>query len=219
MLAVHTIELGEIPVYGTFDGCHSWREPMLVNFFSQWFTALNLLPSSATEATLRRFRLRRARRSHRYGWPSGIRHCVAGHAVTRRVACNDVCSDSKPVELTSDQIADVLERIERRSRHSAHRARCAIGSTYRWALRRSKLRRNPIVGLGFTVRPIPRERVLSDDEWQKLWRGIDTVSGMAEPMRIILLIEVRLFLFCHGCHEILDQIGRRLASPTSMAKA
>ena len=58
MLAVHTIELGEIPVYGTFDGCHSWREPMLVNFFSQWFTALNLLPSSATEATLRRFRLR-----------------------------------------------------------------------------------------------------------------------------------------------------------------
>jgi integrase len=98
--------------------------------------------------------------------------------------------DVPAVELTSDQIADVLERIERRSRHSAHRARCAIGSTYRWALRRSKLRRNPVVGLGFTVRPIPRERVLSDDEWQKLWRGIDTVSGMAEPMRIILKLAI-----------------------------
>ena len=36
--------------------------------------------------------------------------------------------DVPAVELTSDQIADVLERIERRSRHSAHRARCAIGS-------------------------------------------------------------------------------------------
>jgi len=94
------------------------------------------------------------------------------------------------VEPTGDQIADVLERIERRSRHSAHRARCAIGSTYRWALRRSKLRRNPVVGLVFTVRPIPRERVLSDDEWQKLWQGIDTGSGMAEPMRIILKLAI-----------------------------
>jgi integrase len=55
--------------------------------------------------------------------------------------------DVPAVELTSDQIADVLERVERRSRHSTHRARCAIGSTYRWALRRSKLRRNPVVGL------------------------------------------------------------------------
>ena len=98
--------------------------------------------------------------------------------------------DVPAVEPTGDQIADVLERIERRSRHSAHRARCAIGSTYRWALRRSKLRRNPVVGLVFTVRPIPRERVLSDDEWQKLWQGIDTGSGMAEPMRIILKLAI-----------------------------
>ncbi len=98
--------------------------------------------------------------------------------------------DVPAVELTSDQIADVLERIERRSRHSAHRARCAIGSTYRWAVRRSKLRRNPVVGLGFTVRPVPRERVLSDDEWHKLWQGIESATGMAEPMRIILKLAI-----------------------------
>jgi integrase len=98
--------------------------------------------------------------------------------------------DVPAVELTSDQIADVLERIERRSRHSAHRARCAIGSTYRWALRRSKLRHNPVVGLGFTVRPVPRERVLSDDELRKLWRGIDVEPVMAEPMRIIFKLAI-----------------------------
>jgi integrase len=98
--------------------------------------------------------------------------------------------DVPAVDLTSDQIADVLERIERRSRHSAHRARCAIGSTYRWAVRRSKLRRNPVVGLGFTVRPVPRERVLSDDEWYKLCRGIETAPGMAEPMRIIFKLVI-----------------------------
>jgi len=98
--------------------------------------------------------------------------------------------DVPAVELTSDQIADVLERVERRSRHSAHRARCAIGSTYRWALRRSKLRRNPVVGLGFTVRPIPRERVLTDDEWKRLWKGIETAPTMAEPMRIILKLAI-----------------------------
>jgi integrase len=98
--------------------------------------------------------------------------------------------DVPAVELTSDQIADVLERVERRSRHSAHRARCAIGSTYRWALRRSKLRRNPVVGLGFTVRPIPRERVFSDDEWKRIWNGIETASTMAEPMRIIMKLAI-----------------------------
>jgi len=42
--------------------------------------------------------------------------------------------DVPAVELTSDHIADVLEL--RRSRHSARRARCAIGSTYRWTMRR-----------------------------------------------------------------------------------
>jgi integrase len=98
--------------------------------------------------------------------------------------------DVPAAELTSDQIADVLERIERRSRHSAHRARCAIGSTYRWAVRRSKLRRNPVIGLGFTVRPVPRERVLSDDEWQKLWQGIESAESMTESMRIILKLAI-----------------------------
>jgi integrase len=90
------------------------------------------------------------------------------------------------VELTSDQIADVLERIERRSRHSAHHARCAISSTFRWAQRKGKLRRNPWVGLGFTVRPIPRDRVFTDAEMRKLWRRIESVPELSPAMRIIL---------------------------------
>jgi integrase len=98
--------------------------------------------------------------------------------------------DVPAVKLTTDQIADVLERVERRSRHSAHRTRCAIGSTYRWAVRRSKVRRNPIVGLGFTVRPIPRERVLGDDEWRALWHALETMPGMGEPMRILLKLAI-----------------------------
>lgn len=94
--------------------------------------------------------------------------------------------DVPAVELTSDQIADVLERIERRSRHSAHRARCAISSTFRWAQRKGKLRRNPVVGLGFTVRPISRDRVFTDAEMRKLWHGIESAPELSPAMRIIL---------------------------------
>ena len=39
-------------------------------------------------------------------------------------------------EITGDQIARSLEIVEARSKHSAHKARSAIGSTYRWALKR-----------------------------------------------------------------------------------
>ena len=77
-------------------------------------------------------------------------------------------------EITPEQIASVLEVVEARSKHAAHKARSAIGSTYRWALRRRKVRINPTAGLGFTHRSKPRNRVLSDAELGKLWNGIGT---------------------------------------------
>ena len=99
-----------------------------------------------------------------------------------------VLGDLPAAEITADQIADVLERVEARSKHSAHRARSALGSTYRWAVRRRKagIRVNPTVGLAFTYQGPPRERVLSDAELATLWRGLDAGHGLSEPLRIIL---------------------------------
>lgn len=94
--------------------------------------------------------------------------------------------------ITPDQIADVLEVIEARSKHVAHVARSALGSTYRWAVRRRAggVRVNPTAGLGFIVRAAIRERRLDDKELAKLWTAIGTTPSLSEPVRIILQLTV-----------------------------
>jgi integrase len=90
--------------------------------------------------------------------------------------------------ITGEQIARVLAKIEARSKHAAHKARSAIGSTYRWAVKRRVVRSNPTIGLGFTVQSKPRNRVLSAEELKTLWLAVDTGPGMTETMRVILKI-------------------------------
>jgi integrase len=93
-------------------------------------------------------------------------------------------------DITADQIAKVLEDIEARSKHAAHKVRSAIGSTFRWGMKRRKVRQNPTLGLGFTVQSKPRNRVLNATELGTLWQAIDTGPGLSEPMRIILKLAV-----------------------------
>ena len=103
----------------------------------------------------------------------------------------DELGDLPATEITADQIATVLEKIEDRSKHAAHKARSAIGSTFRWALSRRKVKVNPAKGLGFTHQSKPRNRVLTDDELAKLWRGLDSDDlTVTEPVRLILKLAV-----------------------------
>ena len=103
----------------------------------------------------------------------------------------DELGDLPAHEITADQIATVLEKIEDRSKHAAHKARSAIGSTFRWALSRRKVKANPAKGLGFTHQSKPRNRVLTDDELSKLWRGLDDDDlTVTEPIRLILKLAV-----------------------------
>lgn len=95
--------------------------------------------------------------------------------------------DLPAAEISTDQIADVLERIEARSKHAAHKARSALGSTFRWGLQRRKVRINPVAGLGFTHQSKPRNRILSDEELKRLWDAMESPDfGATEPMRLIL---------------------------------
>jgi integrase len=93
-------------------------------------------------------------------------------------------------EITGEQIARVLENVEARSKHAAHKARSAIGSTFRWAVKRRKVKANPTIGLGFTVQSRPRNRVLSDDELKVLWNAADNGAGLSEAMRLILKLAI-----------------------------
>ena len=71
------------------------------------------------------------------------------------------------------EIARVLEAIESRGQaygekrrpapagykgtNAAHKARCALGSVYRWAMKRQLVQANPCAGLGYIQRPVVRE--------------------------------------------------------------
>jgi integrase len=90
-------------------------------------------------------------------------------------------------DIDADQIVAVLERVETRSKNSAHKARSALGSTYRWGLQRRRVKRNPVNGLGFNYAAPPRKLVLSDAELVRLWNAFDDPGlGVAEPMRVLL---------------------------------
>ena len=102
----------------------------------------------------------------------------------------DELGDLPADEVTADQIATILERIVDLSKSAAHKARSALGSTYRWGLSRRKVRVNPVKGLGYTHQSKPRNRVLTDDELAKLWTGIDTEPGLSWQMQNILKLAV-----------------------------
>jgi|SoiMethySBSTD1v2_1073268.scaffolds.fasta_scaffold350284_1 integrase len=102
-----------------------------------------------------------------------------------------ILGDVAANEIDADQIVAVLEPIEARSKHAAHKARSALGSTFRWGLQRRKVKRNPVSGLGFIHSSQARKVVLTDAEMARLWNAIDSPEfGASEPMRIILKLAV-----------------------------
>lgn len=98
----------------------------------------------------------------------------------------DELGDMPADQITADEIADILERIEASSKSAAHKARSALGSTFRWGLKRRKVRNNPVAGLGFTHRSKPRERRWEAHELASLWNGIATEQGLSGQMRTLL---------------------------------
>lgn len=90
-------------------------------------------------------------------------------------------------EIDADQIVEVLERIEARSKNAAHKARSALGSTFRWGMTRRKVKQNPVNGLGFIHKSERRAITVSDKQIKSLWLAFeDDEFGATEPTRLIL---------------------------------
>jgi integrase len=117
------------------------------------------------------------------------------HSQYRKIMDADILpklGDMPAAAITADQFVAVLSDIEDRSKHIAHAARSALGSTYRWALQRRVVKVNPVAGLGFIVTPKPRKRLLSNAELRKMWTGLETPGSnispnMARMMKLCLL--------------------------------
>ncbi len=103
--------------------------------------------------------------------------------------------DRPATEIKPEEFASVLEGIEARAKHSAHKVRSALGSTYRWGQTQWRggarlVVVNPVVGIGFMHQSKPRKRTLTDDELGKLWRAIDATDSVTEPVRDIVRLAI-----------------------------
>jgi integrase len=108
----------------------------------------------------------------------------------------DELGERPATEIKPEEFAMVLERVDARAKHSAHKVRSALGSTYRWGQTqwRNGARLvvvNPVAGIGFMHQSKPRKRVLSDTELAKLWKSIDSPSiDFNESTRIIVKLAI-----------------------------
>jgi integrase len=94
-------------------------------------------------------------------------------------------------EITAKDIAKALTKIESRSRNAAHKCRAALGSLYKWATKRLLVDANVMLGMGFTHKNKPRDRVLTTDELAALWHSIESEAFGASPAtRIILKLAI-----------------------------
>src|SRR5206468_1739223 len=91
-------------------------------------------------------------------------------------------------DITPEELAGVLEPIAGKGKHhTAHKARSALGSTYRWGQRQWKDSKrlvsiNPVTTIGFTHQSKRRKRVLSDVELGRLWRATEIAENVTLPM-------------------------------------
>jgi len=94
-------------------------------------------------------------------------------------------------EIKDTDIARLLTKIELRSANAAHKARAGLGSLYKWAAKRMLVPKNIMIGMGFTHKNKPRERIPTDDEIAKLWRVFEDEDFNAAPsMRFLLKLAV-----------------------------
>ena len=93
-------------------------------------------------------------------------------------------------EITPDDIADLLEKIEDRSKHAARLTKVALSSLFRWGQKRRLVRTNPLAGLGFSHQSKPRRRTLEDAELRRLWLAIGATTSVTEPMRNIIRLAI-----------------------------
>ncbi len=97
-------------------------------------------------------------------------------------------------EITADMVARVLDDVEERgSLVHADRVRSAIGSAFKWAIKRRQggVTTDPTTGLGKRAPSVARTRVLNDAELIRFWQGVSAPeSPLTKSLQIIVKLAV-----------------------------
>lgn len=119
-------------------------------------------------------------------------------------------------DITGVQVANILQGIEDRSVHAAHKVRSAIGSTYRWGRRQGLVTIDPTAGLGFTVQSTPRVLTVTNQQLRAFWLALDEYVGqcisedMARMLKLATLTAQRAGMIAGAMKsELVDLEGER----------
>jgi integrase len=122
-------------------------------------------------------------------------------------------------EVTADAIARVLDVVESRGASvHADRVRSAIGSTFKWAVKRRQagVLTDPTAGLGKRSPALPRTRLITDAELVSLWHGIDA-SGSPLTKRMQLIVKLTILTGqrrSEVCGATISELNLDNSSPT-----
>jgi hypothetical protein len=87
--------------------------------------------------------------------------------------------------VTKDDVVRVLNKID--ADRQADLVKNAIGSTFKWGMKRGEVNSNPCEGLGPRAALGVRERVLTDHELRTLWHAADRDDiWISQGMRAII---------------------------------
>jgi integrase len=97
-------------------------------------------------------------------------------------------------EVTADMVARILDDVEGRGAAvHADRVKSAIGSTFKWAVkrRRADVLSDPTAGLGKRAPSVARMRVLDDTELTNFWHGVSAPgSPLTKSMQLIIKLAI-----------------------------
>jgi integrase len=107
----------------------------------------------------------------------------------------ETLGDKPANRIKPEEFALVLEGIEARAKHAAHKARSALGSTYRygqtqWRKGARLVVVNPIVGIGFNHQSNRRKVRLTDADLGKLWNAANRPDAADEGTRLIVQLAI-----------------------------
>ena len=117
-------------------------------------------------------------------------------AETKRILDRNILpaiGDKPAASVGKAEIHDILDAImDRGTPIAANRTLAVVKKLYRWALSRGYVGRDPCAGIAKPGDETKRDRVLSDDELARVWRGAE---GMAYPfgaaVRLLILTAAR----------------------------
>ena len=135
-----------------------------------------------------------------------LRRRVVGRLRTAKAIERGLRRDLAPIvqrcaaDICRRDIRELLDTIaDRGCMREAEKRRQMIGTMFRWGLAQDFIAANPAVGLGPYDPGVPRDRVLTVEEIETLWRWFD--SGSLSPdaddvLRLELLLGARVGEIC-----------------------